>query len=188
MEYPEFERKFLDLVYRSDVTITAVNIAYHLGMPVAEAQDKLTEMELNGILVEEQDAKGDSYWKLPNRPQAASLVVSQAATPATAGAAGAPAASPSAAIGPALSLGISRPDGVSEGLPPSKIYGLLLNVIVPGTGSLVAGRTGEGIVQLTLAVLGLPLAFFVKWWLIVLTLFAWLWGVVSGVRGLMSSK
>lgn len=74
------------------------------------------------------------------------------------------------------------PDPSREG-PPRAVAGLIANLIVPGAGSLLTGRTTSGALQLalflcsalmnlsgTLAVVGLPL------WLAV-----WLWALLTSI-------
>jgi len=73
---------------------------------------------------------------------------------------------------------------ISQGLA---IGALLLNVLVlPGIGSLIAGRITEGILQLLLAVIGIPLSFIVIG--IPLVLAAWIWGLVTGIQLIQQSE
>lgn len=85
---------------------------------------------------------------------------------------------------------------ISEGLA---IVCLILNIIIiPGLGTLIGGRTKEGIWQLALlfgglilgillsitiigAIVGIPL-------MIAGPLGAWIWGIVSGVRIIKESS
>jgi len=63
---------------------------------------------------------------------------------------------------------------------------LLLNMFLfPGVGSLVA-RRNEGVVQLVLALISLPLMFILIGFPLYLA--AWVWGVVSGIKALQESK
>lgn len=61
------------------------------------------------------------------------------------------------------------------------IVGLLLNVFVlPGLGSLVAGKTKTGIWQIVLVVLGVPLSIVLVG--IPMMFAAWIWGLVTGIQ------
>lgn len=61
------------------------------------------------------------------------------------------------------------------------IAALLLNILVmPGLGSLIGGKTTEGIVQLLLFVFGVPLSFLLIG--IPLVMVAWIWGLVVGIQ------
>ena len=58
---------------------------------------------------------------------------------------------------------------------------LILNVfILPGLGSLIAGRSKEGTWQLVLFVIGIPLIFLIVG--IPLMLAMWIWGIVTAVQ------
>ena len=78
------------------------------------------------------------------------------------------------------------------------IIGLLLNIFIPGTGSLIGGRTNEGILQLSIlfgsvavgfvltitiigAIIGIPI-------LILGPLIAWIWGLITGVQMIMDAN
>jgi len=66
---------------------------------------------------------------------------------------------------------------------------LLLNVLVfplPGIGSLVGGRIKVGIWQLILGIVGDVL--FVYWIGIPIWLFAWVWGIITGVQLMKGAK
>lgn len=65
------------------------------------------------------------------------------------------------------------------------IVALVLNlVIVPGLGTLVGGRIGEGLAQLGLLVFGVLLIFTILLIPISIVCFiaAWVWGIVSGIQ------
>ena len=65
------------------------------------------------------------------------------------------------------------------------IAALLLNVLVwPGLGTLIGGRTGEGLTQGLLTLLGFFLIFTIILIPVSILLFAgmWIWGLVTGVQ------
>lgn len=68
--------------------------------------------------------------------------------------------------------------GNSQGLA---IVCLLLNVLLlPGLGSLIGGKKKEGIWQLVLVVISIPLAIILVGFLTGLA--AWIWGIITGVQ------
>lgn len=65
------------------------------------------------------------------------------------------------------------------------IVALILNILViPGLGTLIGGRTNEGLAQLGLIVVGFVLIFTILLIPISIVAFiaAWIWGIVSGVQ------
>lgn len=65
------------------------------------------------------------------------------------------------------------------------IVALILNILViPGLGTLIGGRTNEGLAQLGLIVVGFVLIFTIILIPISIVAFiaAWIWGIVSGVQ------
>ncbi|MBU0977374.1 MAG: hypothetical protein KKD18_03080 [Nanoarchaeota archaeon] len=67
------------------------------------------------------------------------------------------------------------------------IVSLILNIlIIPGLGTLVAGRMRSGVWQLLLAVVGFILSFVLIG--IPILIAAWIWGLVSGVRFIQEAE
>ena len=61
------------------------------------------------------------------------------------------------------------------------VIGLILNVfILPGLGTLIAGRTKTGIWQLVLSVIGLVTSFILIG--IPILIVAWVWGLITGIK------
>jgi hypothetical protein len=61
------------------------------------------------------------------------------------------------------------------------INGLVLNVIVPGLGTLLYGKTEIGVGQLLMAVLGIPVLFKLSIFLgLAMLVGAWIWSIVVG--------
>lgn len=59
------------------------------------------------------------------------------------------------------------------------VVALILNVLIlPGLGSLIGGKTKEGILQMVLIILGLLLPIVVG---IPIIFIAWVWGIITGV-------
>lgn len=67
------------------------------------------------------------------------------------------------------------------------IAALILNVLLlPGLGSIIAGRTTEGIIQLVLTLIGIPLSLFLVG--IPLIIAAWIWALVTSIQVLQESE
>jgi TM2 domain-containing membrane protein YozV len=61
------------------------------------------------------------------------------------------------------------------------IAALLLNILVlPGVGTIVGGRTDEGIIQLVLFLVGIPLCLLLIG--IPLVISMWVWALISGIQ------
>lgn len=77
-----------------------------------------------------------------------------------------------------------RKKGMTMGLA---IVALILNIlIIPGLGTLVAGRIRSGVWQIVLAVVGFILSFVLIG--IPILIAAWIWGLVSGVRFIQEAE
>jgi TM2 domain-containing membrane protein YozV len=63
---------------------------------------------------------------------------------------------------------------------PDAVLGLILNLIIPGVGSLVIGQTQAGIIQLVLLILSVPLSFVLIG--IPLAIAVWVWALVVSVQ------
>lgn len=96
-------------------------------------------------------------------------------------------APPPAARGPTLSppapaAPANRPASNNQALA---IVALILNILViPGLGTLIGGRTNEGLAQLGLMLVGFVLIFTILLIPVSVVCFiaAWIWGIVSGVQ------
>lgn len=67
------------------------------------------------------------------------------------------------------------------------IAALLLNVLLlPGLGSIIAGRTTEGVIQLVLTLVGIPLSLFLVG--IPLIIAAWIWALVTSIQILQEAE
>lgn len=187
MEKIEFEKRFLALVNKTDVVITAPNVAYHLSIGIEEAQEHLLSLELNGVLRQATDRANATYYVMDNRAAPGTQPAQLEASPGDEG-------------GDRQKPGVYNP----ADLPPAPIYstpdsapargrsvnGLVLNVLVPGVGSLVCGRP-IGIAMLGLVILGIVFFFLLPGWSKLLGILpivaAWIWSIVAGV-GLLDDK
>lgn len=79
---------------------------------------------------------------------------------------------------PAKTTAAKTKSGGNMGLA---IVALILNILIlPGLGSLIGGKTKEGIWQLVLAIVGIVLSIIIIGIPIIIA--AWVWGIVTGVR------
>lgn len=61
------------------------------------------------------------------------------------------------------------------------IIGLVVNIFLfPGLGSLIGGKKKEGIWQLVIAIVSIPLMFILIGF--ITYLIAWVWGIVTGIK------
>lgn len=78
--------------------------------------------------------------------------------------------------------GRSLTPSVSAPVEAGGINHLVMNVLVPGLGSLVRGRTGLGAAQLGLALGAIPVLLFVSFWLaLLMVVAAYGWSIASGI-------
>jgi hypothetical protein len=66
------------------------------------------------------------------------------------------------------------------------LVGLLVNLPLPGVGSLIAGKTKEGVLQLVMLGVGLPLCFVLIGFPLIFG--AWVWALVTGIRAVNEAK
>lgn len=67
------------------------------------------------------------------------------------------------------------------------ILGLVLNIVVlPGVGTLVGGRTNEGVIQLVLFLVGIPLIFVLVG--VPLMIGMWIWALITGIDMVNKAK
>ena len=60
------------------------------------------------------------------------------------------------------------------------IFALIVNVLLPGVGSLIAGKTKTGLYQLIMFIVSIPLMIFFVGFIIFFAV--WIWGIVTGAR------
>jgi hypothetical protein len=185
MDKAEFEKRFLALVNQTNIVITAANVAYHLEVPIEEAEDQLLGLELNGVIQQQTDENGNAHYVMPNRGAPGTLPVQlRTEQGGEGGATGQP-------------MGVHNPADIPSAPiysnPPAKgrnVNGLVLNVVAPGVGSLVCGRM-VGLGMLGLLLLGIVMFFLPLGFgrlLGVLPIAAsWIWSIVAGV-GLLNEK
>lgn len=177
LEKADFEKRFLNLIYQTDVVITPPNVAYHLQIPIEEAQEQLIALELNGTLQQATDPQGNTYYLMPNRPPPGTMPATTG-LPAENRGTNPPGVYNPAALAP-------MPMHNNPGAKGMNINGLVLNVVFPGVGSLVCGRMAGlgmlGLVLLGIVLFFLPLGFGRMIGLLPI-LVGWVWSIVAGVQ------
>jgi len=67
MRDSEFERRFLDFVYRTDIAITPSALAYYVEIPIAEADDHLKKLVAKDVVKLDFSSAGELVYTFPNR-------------------------------------------------------------------------------------------------------------------------
>jgi TM2 domain-containing membrane protein YozV len=159
----DFEVRFLEFAYQTTATLNVPSVAHALKMPTAEVSDRLEDMAARDVILRDVDDEGNVFFNIPGR------------------AAHAPANPPLATRSlPGPLAHVSAP------LEGTAVAAMVLNVIIPGTGSLVAGRVAVGVVQLMLWIIGVPLSFVLIG--LPMALAAWIWSLVTGIQILEEAK
>ena len=160
----DFEVRFLEFAYQTTATLNVPSVAHALRLPTAEVSDKLEDMAARDVIGREVDDEGNVFFTIPGRAKERS-----AANPPLARAAA-----------PGEMVHISPPtDGTA-------VTALVLNILMPGVGSLVARRTSQGVVQLVLWLVSFPLCLVLIGFPMMLGV--WIWSLVTGIHILEESK
>jgi TM2 domain-containing membrane protein YozV len=159
----DFELRFLEFAYKTTEVINAASVAYALKVPIREAEERLEDLAARDVLVREIDDEGHVYFRLPGRKPK-------------------PATPPPLALVPHTAAPLA-PQPVPQ---RNAVTGLVLNLVMPGVGSIVAGKTTEGVAQLVLFVVGMPLCLLLVGIPIVIT--AWAWALATGLRAVSESS
>lgn len=69
MKESEFERRFLEFVYRTDIGITPSALAYYVDITIAEADEHLKKLVAKDVVKLDFSANGDLSYTFPNREQ-----------------------------------------------------------------------------------------------------------------------
>jgi hypothetical protein len=67
MKESEFERRFLEFVYRTDLAITPAALAYHVDIPIAEATTHLEKLVARDVVKLDFGPNGDLLYSFPGR-------------------------------------------------------------------------------------------------------------------------
>jgi hypothetical protein len=156
MTYTQFERRLLDLAFTSDLPLTPQTVAFALEIPISEAKTLLDQMVANDGLELEVDDDGQTRYQLPGRDEARRAHLALAPRP------------------PAALVRFGTPHGLA-------VVALLLNtLLLPGLGTMIAGRHSTGAAQMALALVALPLCLVLVG--VPLLVIAWGWGLATAVQ------
>jgi hypothetical protein len=169
----EFEQRFLEFAFTTTLRIDGASVAYALKLPIAKAAEQLEELAARDVLLREVDDEGLVYFRLPGRPKAGS-----------AGRALVKATPPGVPVRP--THGGAGGVGIAPPVPPQVMAGLVLNLVFPGLGSIVMGKTSEGITQLVLLVISLPLCLLLVG--VPMCVAVWGWALATSLRALKSNE
>jgi TM2 domain-containing membrane protein YozV len=161
----DFEVRFLEFAYQTTATLNVPAVAHALRMPTALVSDRLEDMAARDVIGRDVDDEGNVFFTIPGRATA-----------------------PRAPANPPLQH-VAHNGAMMHISPPSEgtaVVALVLNILFPGVGSLVAGRTSQGVAQLVLWVVSIPLMVVLIGFPMALA--AWVWSLVSGIHILEESR
>ena len=167
-----FEQRFLDFAYVTDEPLTAISVAHALKVPISVADDRLEALAASDVIHRDVDSEGGIYFTLPGRRGRPSH--GQALVP----------------FGPAAGnrINVHLVGGSLSPTPTeaAAVTGLVLNLCMPGVGSIVAGKPGPGIAQLAMVIIGLPLCFLFVGFPMIFA--AWVWSLMTATQALNEAK
>jgi TM2 domain-containing membrane protein YozV len=190
VEFRQFEKEFLRLAFTTSIELTPSALAFVANIPVREAEEHMHALVSQGVLELTSDDDGRLSFLMPDRPSEPmrlddpALIGSRRVVthlldgrgPAEGG--GVEPVPARAMIVRSLPPAMWEPKPVSSG---QAVASMFLNAMVcPGVGSLVGGKTGTGLAQLSLFLVGLPLAVITIG--LPLMLAAWVWGIATGAQ------
>jgi TM2 domain-containing membrane protein YozV len=153
----DFEQRFLEYAHHTSEPINAASVAYATKVGIAEASEKLEDLAARDLIIREVDDEGQVNYRLPGRPKPGAMV-------------------------PAGPRALTKPP-VDES---TALVGLLVNLPLPGVGSLIAGRTREGILQLVTVSIALPLCLVLIGFPMLIG--AWVWALVTSIKAVNEAK
>jgi hypothetical protein len=143
MEYPQFERRILGLIFCSNVPLTPVHLAYHFDIPIAEARRHLDQMVASGILELDSDERGNIFFVYPLRPPLSQLKDPTPPRRRRRRKRVRPEERPSMALEPSPRPRLARQ--VEEEGQYSPAAAAALSLFLPGVGQIYSGRVPQGV-------------------------------------------
>lgn len=179
VEFRQFERELLRLAFTTSIELSPSSLAFFANCSVAEAERHMQAMVDQGVLELESDDEGRLRYRMPDRPAEPMHVEDPALWGYP------PSLPPARALMTQGGLPtVWEPEPVRPG---QAVAALFLNAMVcPGVGSMVGGKTGTGMAQLMLFLVGLPLAVITVG--LPLMLAAWVWGIATGAQLVAESR
>src|SRR5688572_8334664 len=120
MDFAEFERLVLRVLFETNVPLTATHIAYLGGLSVKAAERHLARMAEEGSLLLRANGDGQVEYYFPGRR----------------------------ALGPSPATEEAAATMAAEAFrqpPQSPLTAVLLSMLIPGAGHIYAGRSGAGV-------------------------------------------
>jgi hypothetical protein len=187
VEFRQFEREFLRLAFTSSIDLSPSSLAFVTGISVVEAEKHMQTLVSQGVLELGSDDEGHLTYVMPDRPSMPMTLDDPALSgprlTLTGPSLGPASTETGARMAQAIALRAVTPSAweprrVGSG---QAVASMFLNAMVcPGVGSLVGGKTGTGLAQLSLFLVGLPLAVIAVG--LPLVLGAWVWGIATGAQ------
>jgi hypothetical protein len=119
MDFAEFERLVLRVLFETNVPLTAAHIAYLGGISVKAAERHLARMAEEGSLLLRANAEGQIEYYFPARRSLGT-----------------------GANGPEIAAAAAD---AFRRQPQSPLTAVLLSMLIPGAGHIYAGRSGAGV-------------------------------------------
>lgn len=168
----EFEQHFLDFAYEAREALNAISVAHALKIPIAQADERLEDLAASEVILRHVDDDGAVFYTLPGRHRATAQLQRTGVGPGS--------ILVPHGVDPAFFVGPSPPTEAAA------VTGLVLNMCMPGVGSIVAGKPGPGIAQLAMLVAGIPLCFVLIGFPLVFA--AWLWSIMTAAGALQEAR
>lgn len=135
MDFGEFERLVLRMLFETNLPLTAVHVAYVAGIPVKMAERHLARMVEHGTLWVRASTEGEIEYYFPNRRGLA------------------------AAAGGVDGDGVGTPIEALRRDANNPLTAVLLSMLIPGAGHIYAGRSGAGVAWMASTLAGYACCF-----------------------------
>ena len=154
----DFEQRFLEFAHKTNQPINATSVAYACKVPIGIADERLEDLAARDLLIREVDDEGHVFYRLPGRPKPYALA-------------------PTTPPGPLTTPAVDE---------ATAVVGLLVNIPLPGVGSLILGKTREGVMQIALGMVALPLCLLLVGFPLLFAV--WVWALTTGIRAVNDAK
>ncbi len=153
MDYLDFERRLLRLMFRTNAPLTPVHVAYHLDLPISEARGHLDHMVSTGVLELDSDDGGHLIYSYPLRPPIERLPDPRPPKRRRKPRPGAGAVTATAAVSPSP---LPQSTAMTASSHPAELLlvedrrysaaaAAALSFFLPGVGQIYSGRVPQGI-------------------------------------------
>lgn len=128
MEFADFERLVLRMLFETDLPLTAAHVAYLGGVSVKTAERHLARMIEQGTLHVRANTSGQIEYFFPGQRELLANMV-----------------------GPD---GVTLPPEAFRGPAASPLTAVMLSMLIPGAGHIYSGRAGAGVAWMATTLLG----------------------------------